>query len=300
MRNAIAYSQNIPMVKTMTLLTPGESVKFLKNAGITSLDEKDENLSLALGGLTWGVTPLEMAGAYAAIANDGVYIEPMFFTKVVDSRGNTVLEASPRTAKIMSKEAAYVVKEILTEPVKTGTATICKIEGIDVAAKTGTSDKDYNRWICGFTPYYTAAVWFGHNTDATITGWSVNPANQIWIGVMQRIHEGLNGKTFYETKPEGVLEVEICKKSGFLATNTCRNYGNAYIEYFVQGTEPIQTCPSHSSAKVCTESGLLATENCPRIKNVYGTGEYISGDGLWQTRGYYKPKNIPVKSCTIH
>lgn len=297
-RNTIAYSQNIPMVKTMTLLTPAESIKFLKKAGVTSLDEKDEVLPLALGGLTWGITPLEMAGAYAAIANDGVYIEPVFFTKVVDSRGNTILEANPRVARIMSEEAAYVVKEILTEPTKIGTATICKIEGIDVAAKTGTTDKDYNRWTCGFTPYYTAAVWFGHNTDATLTGWSVNPANQMWIGAMTRVHEGLEPKTFYETKPEGVLEVEVCKKSGFLATNTCRNYRTAYVEYFVPGTEPVQTCPYHSSAKVCTESGLLAKETCPRTRNVYGSGEYINGE--WQTRGYYKPKNIPIQRCTMH
>jgi len=300
-REAIASSQNIPMVKTMTLVTPGESIKFLKSAGITSLVEEDEVLPLALGGLTWGVTPLEMAGAYAAIANDGVYIEPMFFTKVVDSRGNTILEASPRTARIMSKEAAYVVKEILTEPVKTGTATVCKIEGIDVAAKTGTSNYDYNRWLCGFTPYYTAAVWFGHNTDATVSGWSISPASQIWIGVMQRIHEGLDAKTFYETKPEGVVEVEVCKKSGFLATYACKSYRTSYIEYFVSGTEPIQTCPYHSSARICTESGLLATDNCPKTRGVYARGEYINGDGLWQTKsGYYKPKNVPLKRCTIH
>ena len=300
-REAIAHSQNIPMVKTMSLLTPGESVKFLKSAGVTSLVAEDEVLPLALGGLTWGVTPLEMAGAYAAIANDGEYIKPTFYTKVVDSNGNTVLEANQTKTQIMSKEAAYVVKEILTEPVKIGTATVCKIEGIDVAAKTGTSNNDFNRWLCGFTPYYTATVWFGHNTDATVSGWSISPASQMWIGVMQRVHEGLESKTFYETKPEGVLEVEVCKKSGFLATANCKRYRTSYIEYFVQGTEPIQTCPYHSSAKICTESGLLATENCPRTRRVYATGEYINGDGLWNTRsGYYKPKNVPIYRCNIH
>ncbi len=299
-RDAIAYSQNIPMVKTMTLLTPEESVNFLKKSGITSLKERDKVLPLALGGLTWGVTPLEMAGAYAAIANDGEYIEPIFFTKVVDSKGNTVLEANPTRTRIMSKEAAYVVKEILTEPVKKGTATNCKIEGIDVAAKTGTTDLDYNRWTCGFTPYYTAVVWFGHNTDATISGWPSNPTNQIWIGVMQKIHEGMETKRFYDTKPEGVLEVEVCKKSGFLATSTCERYRTSYVEYFAQGTEPVQTCPYHSSAKVCVQSGLLATENCSNTRRVYATGEYINGDGLWSTRGYYKPKNVPVYRCNIH
>ena len=118
---------------------------------------------------------------------------------------------------------------------------------------------------------------------------------------MQRVHEGLEPKTFYETKPEGVLEVEVCKKSGFLATSTCRSYRTSYVEYFVQGTEPIQTCPYHSSAKVCTESGLLAKDNCTKTKKVYASGEYINGDGLWNTRsGYYKPKNVPLSRCNIH
>ncbi len=303
-RTAIGYSQNIPMVKTMCLLTPEKSIEFLKNAGITSIvEEKDCVLPLALGGLTWGVTPLEMAGAYSAIANDGLYIQPTFYTKVVDSEGNIVLEPKQRKTQIMSKEAAFVVKQILTEPVKMpgGTAAICAIDGIDVAAKTGTSNNDYNRWLCGFTPYYTATVWFGHDTDATVAGWSISPASQIWAGVMKRVHEGLEPKTFYETKPENVVEVAVCKKSGFLATSSCRSYGTSYTEFFVKGTEPVQTCPYHSYAKVCVESGLLANSNCPRTRSVYGRGEYIGSNDLWQTRSYnYKPKNIPLKVCNIH
>ena len=301
-REAIAQSQNIPMVKAMCLLTPERSIKFLKSIGMKSIDENIDNvLPLALGGITWGVTPLEMAGAYSAIANDGVYIEPTFYTKVVDADGNTIMQANQTKTIVMSKEATYVVKEILTQPVKTGTSTICEIEGIDVAAKTGTTNSDYDRWLCGFTPYYTAAVWFGHDNNATVKGWSINPASQIWSGVMKRIHEGFEPKTFYETKPDGVVEVEICKKSGFLATRTCRSYKTTYTEYFVYGTEPIQTCPYHSSAKVCKRSGLLATEYCPETKSVYGRGEYIENNNLWKTKsGNYKPKNIPLKRCNMH
>ena len=301
-REAIASSQNIPMVKAMCLITPSESIKFLKRAGITSLDEeKDNGLAIALGGLTWGVTPLEMAGAYSAIANDGLYIEPTFYTKVVDSNGNIVLESNPRKTQIMSKEAAYVVKEILTEPVKNGTAMNCEIEGMSVAAKTGTTNNDYDRWLCGFTPYYTSAVWYGYDNNSTVSGWSISPATQIWAGVMKSVHEGLEPKTFYQTKPETVLEVEVCKKSGFLATSYCKSYRTSYTEYFVPGTEPIQTCPYHSYAKVCRESGLLATENCPSTRSVYGRGEYIGNDELWKTNSYYyKPTNIPLQACTIH
>ena len=301
-REAIAHSQNIPMVKVLCLLTTDESMGFLKKAGITSLVNSDNSLApLALGGLTWGITPLEMAGAYAAIANDGLYIEPTFYTKVVDSNGNIVLEANQTKTQIMSKEAAYVVKEILTEPVKTGTAINCAIEGISVAAKTGTTNQDYDRWLCGFTPYYTATVWYGYDNNATVSGWQISPATQIWSGVMKNVHTGLEPKTFYETKPETVMEVEICKKSGFLASSYCKSYRTSYTEYFVPGTEPIQTCPYHSYAKVCKESGLLAKENCPSTRSVYGRGEYIQSNELWKTNSYnYKPTNIPLERCPIH
>lgn len=301
-RDAIAHSQNIPMVKSMCLLTPSESIKFLKSSGITSLDEERDNvLPLALGGLTYGITPLEMAGAYAAIANDGLYIEPTFYTKVVDSKGDIVLEANPRKTQIMSKEAAYVVKEILTQPVKTGTSTMCTVEGMSVGAKTGTTNNDYDRWFCGFTPYYTASVWYGYDNNATVRGWSINPASQIWTGVMRTSHVGLEARNFHDTKPENAIEVEVCKKSGFLASSSCKRYGTTYTEFFVKGTEPVQTCPYHSYAKVCTESGLLANPNCPRTRSVSARGEYIGNNNLWQTSSYnYKPKNVPVHVCTIH
>lgn len=302
-REAIGTSQNIPMVKAMCLLTPEKSIKFLKSIGISSLDDESDNvLPLALGGLTWGVTPLEMAGAYATIANDGIYIKPTFYTKVVDLNGNTIMEAEQNKTRVMSSEAAYVVKEILRQPVisNNGTSKICTVEGIDTAVKTGTTNNDYDRWLCGFTPYYTAAVWFGHDSNATVRGWSYSPAAQIWANVMKRVHEGFEAKTFHETKPEGVVEVEVCNKTGFLATSSCRNSGCSYTEYFISGTEPIQNCPYHSYALVCTDSGLLATPNCPHTKRVYGRGEYISSNGLWNTRGNYKPKNIPLDRCNIH
>ena len=121
-RKAIANSQNIPMVKSMCLLTPEKAIKFLKEIGITTIDdEKDNVLALALGGLTWGVSPVQMAGAYATIANGGVYQAPTFYSKVVDENGNIILKPDQQQKRVMSEEAAYVVKEMLTEAVKTGT-----------------------------------------------------------------------------------------------------------------------------------------------------------------------------------
>ncbi len=118
---------------------------------------------------------------------------------------------------------------------------------------------------------------------------------------MTKIHEDLEDKTFEETKPDGVVEVNVCKRSGFLASSYCIRYGTAYTEYFVEGTEPVQTCPYHSYAKVCTESGLLANDNCPSTKGVHSRGEYVGDSTLWTTRSSYSTERIvPTEVCTIH
>ena len=130
---------------------------------------------MALGGLDTGISPLELAAAYATIANDGKYIEPTFYTKVENRLAKTVVKSTQSNQKVFSKEVAFIVKSLLTEPVvgKNGTATYCKIKDIDVAAKTGTTNEEYDRWLCGFTPYYTTAVWVGCDNPKTID----NPKN---------------------------------------------------------------------------------------------------------------------------
>ena len=148
-------SQNIPFVEMMEDITPSRAISYLENIGITSLTEEDESLGLALGGLQVGITPLEMAAAYSTIANDGEYIEPIFYTSITNSEGKVVLEPEQETRNVFSLQVAYIVKELLTQPVEGtyGTATYCDIPGIEVAAKTGTTDENYDKWLCGFTPY---------------------------------------------------------------------------------------------------------------------------------------------------
>ena len=123
-------------------------------------------------------SPLQMAAAYAAIANDGVYIEPTFYTKVVDSDGNVVLQAEQETRTVMSSAAAYIVKELLTEVVRSGAGYYASISGINVGVKTGTSNDDNDRWFCGFTPYYTAATWFGYDNPQYVS-YNGNPSGKI-------------------------------------------------------------------------------------------------------------------------
>ena len=240
-RSFIRTSQNIPAVKIMVELTPAKSLEYLQNMGITSLNPQTDNvLSLALGGMTSGVSPLEMASAYGTIANDGVYITPTFYTKVTDSEGNVVLEPKQETKQVISKQNAYIAKTIIQEPVKSGgTATYCAISGMDVAAKTGTTDNSYDRWLCGFTPYYSAATWYGYDNSETVY-YNGNPAGQIWDAVMTDIHKDLPSATFI--RPEGIVEKTVCKTTGCLATRRCTN---KYTEIFTPDNLP-EECTGHS------------------------------------------------------
>lgn len=303
-RYAIESSQNIPMVKAMQVLGTEKSIEFLKNVGITGLVDSDNNLGLALGGLTNGTSPLEMAAAYAAIANDGVYITPTFYTKVVDSDGNTVLEPKQESRTVMSSAAAYVVKEILTQPVKSGTSTHCAVSGMSTAAKTGTTNDDFDRWLCGFTPYYSAATWYGFDNNETVRGWSLSPSSQIWASVMKQAHKGLERKTFAQTRPDNVVTASICKSSGLLATENCKNdpRGNqVYTEYFVKGTVPKKTCECHVKVEICKETQLLATEFCQdKEEKVFITRPNYETDTTWKSAVDAEYMLTIKDSCTLH
>lgn len=302
-RYAIAASQNIPMLKAINDVGIQNSIDFLKSAGITTLDpEKDVGMSIALGGLENGVSPLQMAGAYAAIANDGVYIEPTFYTKVVDSDGNVILQTEQETRTIMSSATAYIVKEILTEVVRSGSGTYAAISGISVAAKTGTTSGDVDRWFCGFTPYYTAATWYGFDLNEEVV-YNGNPAGKIWDGVMETIHKNLPSKTFSETRPSNVTTATICKCSGLLATDLCKNdpRGNqVYTEYFIKGTVPTESCTCHVSVDICSETGLLATEYCTARETKIFITRPETETGNWEKAADANYMLTIKDTCNVH
>lgn len=250
-RRAVESSQNIPFVKMMEQLTPAKSIKYMKKLGITTLTDKDESLPLALGGLEKGMTPLETASAYATIANDGVYISPAFYTKVENKNGKIVLKAKHKKRRVFSEATCYVLKELLTQPVKgsNGTATYCSISNMDVAAKTGTTNENYDRWLCGFTPYYTAATWYGFDMNESINFSGKNPAGLLWAHVMINVHEKLDSKRF-EMPKSGVTSCTICSETNKLANSGCPN---RYTEYFLKGTIP-DMCTLHSGSTTDVKS----------------------------------------------
>ena len=300
-RAATAMSHNVPFVKVMAEVTNPVSTKYLKNMGITSLsDTQDVGLSLAIGGLYNGITPLEMAGAYATIANDGVYRTPLFYTKVVDNEGKTVLEPKQETREVCSKQTAYILKDILTSVIKgaqghSGTASYCAISGMDVAVKTGTTNDDKDRWLCGFTNYYTGATWYGYDEKEGLPSMA-NPAGKIWSAVMKSLHTNKKNSKF--NKPEGIVSVKICSETGLKATSKCKS---TYYEVFAEGTVPGECDESGSAVEICEDTGLLATQYCPKVKTEYFS--YILPKerlDLWKTIGGNTTNKAPTKTCTEH
>lgn len=255
-RRVLESSQNIPFVEMMEEIKPKNSIKYLEKMGVTTLTEKDESLALALGGLDKGISPLEMAGAYATIANDGVYVEPTFYSSITNSSGKVILKTNPEKKRVFSEQVAYILKELLIAPVKGqyGTARYCSITGIDVAAKTGTTDDNFDRWLCGFTPYYTAVTWFGYDQNETIFFNRQNPAGLIWSNVMKTIHNGLDDAQF--EKPSWIETKTICADTGCVANTGCTN---TYTEYFLFGTAP-KECAKHQGSKI-KDSGNSTNNN---------------------------------------
>ena len=249
-----------------------------------------------------------MAGAYASIANDGVYTTPIFFTKVVDSSGNTVLTANQEKTRVISEQNAYLTRSIVSEPTKSGgTATYCAIPGMETCAKTGSTDEYVDRWLCGFTPYYTAACWFGYDNDQEPlkvgkTTYSVdgrNPAGQLWSSIMKDIHKGLANKNF--NKPStGLVQKTICKDTGGVATSSCTN---TYTETFTTDNVP-ENCQGHGTQRICTESGKVANEYCPedKVKTVsYGGVIPKEQLKLWNTINKSKSSSEKIDEvCTVH
>lgn len=297
MRQAIKISSNTIAVQVLEDLTASKAIQYLKKMGVTTLDEnRDNNLSLALGGITRGITPLQMAGAYATIANDGEYITPTFYTKMVDGNGKTILEATQEKQRVFSKQNAYILKELLTEPTKAGgTAGSCKISGMETAAKTGTTQENKDKWLCGFTPYYTAATWFGYDQPEKV--YTPAYASTIWKNVMAKIHKGKKSASF--ERPDGIVTASVCKDSGMLATDICKKDqrgSRVYTEYFVKGNTPKKSCTCHVKAEVCKGSGKLATDKClDKEERVFITRPTDSKS--WKNAGDAKYM-LPTEECT--
>lgn len=283
-RRGISYSMNVVAVRTLEAVKPEIAYNYLKKLGFSTLvdyryDEttgkvfSDINLSLALGGLTDGVTNLEMTAAYAAIANGGVYNEPYLYTKVLDHDDRVILSNEPQSSQVIKTSTAYLLTSAMTDTVTggTGMATGSRLRFRDykmpVAGKTGTASNNNDLWFCGYTPYYTASVWSGFDNNFS----QINQSYQqdIWRTIMERIHatKELPYKEF--TIPDSIVTAKICTKSGKLAIDGVCDHaeGGSTVrtEYFAKGTapNPLEKCDVHIKASICSDSLKLAGTGCP-------------------------------------
>ncbi len=245
-RKAIAQSMNICAVKTLTEITPQLGYDYLCNFGITTLDEKNDiQQALALGGITHGVTNLEMTAAYATIANFGTYTKPVFYSQVIDNNGRVILDnTTPTTHTVLKQTTAAVLTEGMTSVVTEGTGTACKLsDDMPVSGKTGTTSSSYDLWFCGYTPYLTASIWTGYDDNKELAGDQAYH-ERLWSKIMSQI----NTLKKYKVKdfPIGsdIKEYDICDSSGKVAVKD-RCY-STHKEYFVKGTQP-KKCTYHTS-----------------------------------------------------
>ena len=168
------------------------------------------------------MTTYDMAAAYSAFVNDGIYIEPHTYTKVVDSKGNVLLEKKPKTNTAMSKKTAHMMCDMLHKVTQTGgTGVAAALPNVETAGKTGTTDDNKDRWCVGFTPYYVGAVWYGFDEPKNMSYLSNNPALVAWKKVMTEVHKDLPYKAF--NKVSAKIEVEVCGETGMLYSSTCVN-----------------------------------------------------------------------------
>ncbi|MBR0599513.1 transglycosylase domain-containing protein [Clostridiales bacterium BAD-6] len=300
MRQSIEQSVNVNAVKVFSEIGVSNSVSFLKKLGVTSIIESgnvnDMNAAaLALGGMSKGVSPLEMVAGYGSFANQGFYTEPISYTKVTNKRGEVILENSAAKEQVMDKGVAFIITDMLRTTVTNGIAKGAAIGSQPVAGKTGTTSDNYDAWFVGFTPQYAASVWIGNDVNIELSQGSAAAA-KLWSKIMKQAHSGIASGSF--PSADNVISVAIDSKSGRLPSelSALDSRGTVINEYFVRGTEPTTTDNVHVSVTVCSDSGYLATPYCPNavtkvaVKRPYAVNPSV-GDIEYEAPGYY---------CNLH
>ena len=313
-RQALAYSMNLPALRANMLVDTKYAFNFAKNCGLEGLvsaaenpSTNDENsASLALGGVTNGFTVLEMATAYSTIANGGYYIEPRFYTKILDRNGEEFLIKNSEPKRVMKDSTSYMLTSCLQSVFKQGGTAYgyINVANMSVAGKTGNTNNDYDQWFCGFSPYYTIACWNGYDEvgGKISNGKSINrvypyTSMRLWSSVMNGISQGQQWKDF--ERPASIVEGSVCRDSGLVATDACRadpRGDRTITDIFATGTIPTKTCTVHKTVKVCNQSGKIATAFCPSTSEK----SFITRDSvphiLPRDWGYM----APTETCNVH
>lgn len=303
-RYAIMESMNIIAVKCMTDVTPELAYDYLLKLGFTTLVERktdsdglilsDINQSLALGGLTNGITNLEITAAYATIANGGNYIKPVFYSEVYDHEGNLLIDnREPEKTRVISEQTAWLLTSAMHDVVTGGTGSGANsYTGMYTAGKTGTTSGDFDNWFCGYNPYYTASIWLGNDENITYSPGSIKC--YMWRDIMDQIIEkkGLDTSATFEM-PDGIVQATVCSDTGLLPSNGCPTV----TDYFDASKIPTKYCPGVKKVVVCNESHMLANKECPETTTfIYK----LNDDGEYVLEGYTWDESLLKEHCNIH
>ncbi len=270
-RDGIEFSMNIVAIRCMhETVTPKAGVAFAERLGITSLTEDDLNVATALGGITRGVSNLELTNAYASIADGGLYLKPKLFTVIYDHNGDVLIDLTKdEEVRVMKETTAFLLTDAMRGVIEphtkwasnftvNNTSSRCRLENMVAAGKSGTTTKNVDVWFVGYTPYYTGGIWAGCDDNQSLNDGSTGQYNggtsfhkDMWKKIMDRIHEDLTPVSEFPV-PEGIVQVEVCRKSGMLPTSSCRSdyrsgKNAVYTEYFDIDNVPLETCTHHLS-----------------------------------------------------
>lgn len=311
-RQGIKYSMNVVAVKTLEEVTPKIGYDYLQNLGFTTLVDNytdssgntytDIALPLALGGLTKGVTNLELTNGFASIANGGTHYKTSFYTKIYDHDGNLLLENDNEGQQVMKESTAWLLTNAMEDVIKSGTATKARFKKISLAqaGKSGTTTHNKDLWFVGYTPYLTGGVWSGYDDSSAQSSGSYT--KEIWRTIMERLSKKSKHKTF--TKPSSITTASICTKCGKLAIEgICNNaMGGSCIrkEYFDRENVPTENCDCHIKCQICSASGALANDRCPSYQ--VHTKIYLQKKETSRTNDtpYVLPDALSHGTCHIH
>lgn len=314
-RQAITYSMNVIGARCLTsLVSDSTAYDYLELFGLGSADLFKASSSLASTSQSYTVTNEMLTAAFASIANDGIYQKPTYYTKVLDRQGNILLESVPSQTRIIKSSSAALLTSAMEDVISsdssyyyqygiTPTGTLCQVDSMTLAGKSGTTTSGSDVWFIGYSPYYTCGIWSGYD-DSKVLSNGTEYHKTIWQKIMARIHTDLDNKDFIFT--DELESAKICSKSGLLAVDGVCNSSSSnacvYTEYFAPGTAPTSYCDRHYALRICTESGKSATKYCPGdlvVQRVYlHIDDSDLSSGTTTDSDYLAPSNL--QSCDIH
>lgn len=314
-RQAITYSMNVIGARCLTsLVSDSTAYDYLELFGLGSADLFEASSSLASTSQSYTVTNEMLTAAFASIANDGIYQKPTYYTKVLDRQGNILLESVPSQTRIIKSSSAALLTNAMEDVISsdssyyyqygiTPTGTLCQVDSMTLAGKSGTTTSGSDVWFIGYSPYYTCGIWSGYD-DSKVLSNGTEYHKTIWQKIMARIHTDLDNKDFIFT--DELESAKICSKSGLLAVdgvcNSSSSNASVYTEYFAPGTAPTSYCDRHYALRICTKSGKSATKYCPGdlvVQRVYlHIDDSDLSSGTTTDSDYLAPSNL--QSCDIH